>query len=194
MREEMVAAEERAGVLRTVAKRVSWTALGIVAGCLGVLTCDPGRRCAGLSERLPLPSAPHITRRIGNSLAQLLTSKAVLIAAGLAAVGGGSDWIFCSGAVDVRRRGGAGRGGAIAVACGVGDGSGTDATSGYGTGVEFGLSGLVGGLVGFCDCAVRGVAEGDGRIVGVDGPDGCGGPSPVWSVLGLALLLVSGLL
>lgn len=42
----------------------------------------------------PLPSEPHITRRMGNSFAQLLTSNAVLIAVGLAAVGGGSGWMF----------------------------------------------------------------------------------------------------
>lgn len=42
----------------------------------------------------PLPSEPQITRRIGNSFAQLLTSNAVLIAVGLAAVGGGRGWMF----------------------------------------------------------------------------------------------------
>lgn len=188
----MPAAEERTDVLRVDANRVSWTALGMVAGCLEVLICDPGKRCAELSERLPLPSAPHITRRIGNNLAQLLTSRAVLIAAGLAAVGGGSGWIFCKGAVDVRRRGGAGRGGATAVACDEGDGSGGDATSGCETVVGFGLSGLAGGLMRFCECAVTGVADGDGRIVGVDGPERSWAPSPVLRVLGLSLLLGSG--
>ena len=43
----------------------------------------------------PLPSAPpQITRRIGKSFAQLLTSRAVLMAVGLAAVGGGRGWMF----------------------------------------------------------------------------------------------------
>lgn len=46
--------------------------------------------CVPLSGTLlPLPSAPQITSRIGKSFAQLLTSRAVLIAVGLAAVGGG---------------------------------------------------------------------------------------------------------
>lgn len=54
----------------------------------------------------PLPSAPQITRRMGKSFAQLLTRRAVLIAVGLAAVGGGRGWMFCGGAVEVRRRGG----------------------------------------------------------------------------------------
>lgn len=53
----------------------------------------------------PLPSAPQITRRMGKSFAQLLTSRAVLIAVGLAAVGGGRGWMFCGGAIDVRRGG-----------------------------------------------------------------------------------------
>lgn len=89
-----------------------------MAGCLGD-RIDPVK---GESERLPLPSAPQITRRMGKSLAQLLTRRAVLIAAGLAVVGGGRDWMF-RGAVDVRRSG-VGRGGAIVEPRGVGGGSG----------------------------------------------------------------------
>lgn len=99
--------------LRRLAKKVWCTALGIVAGCLGTRICAAVWLCVDVSDRLPLPSAPQITRRIGKSFAQLLTSRAVLIAAGLAAVGGGRGWMFCRGAVDVRCRGGAGRGGGI---------------------------------------------------------------------------------
>ena len=77
-----------------------------------------------------MPSEPQITSRMGKSLAQLLTSRAVLIAAGLAAVGGGRGWMFCSGAVDVRRRGGAGRGGGpIDGPCGGGERSVGEVTS-----------------------------------------------------------------
>lgn len=42
---------------------------------------------------LPLPSGPQMTRRMGKSFAQLLTSNAVLIAVGLAGVGGGRGWM-----------------------------------------------------------------------------------------------------
>lgn len=66
-------------------------------------------------------SAPQMTRRMGKSFAQLLTSRAVLIAVGLAAVGGGRGRIRCNGAVDVRR-GSGGR-------CVIGDGSGGVVTS-----------------------------------------------------------------
>lgn len=55
---------------------------------------------------LPLPSWPQMTRRIGKSFAQLLTNSAVLIAVGLAGVGGGRGWMFREGAVETRRNGG----------------------------------------------------------------------------------------
>lgn len=58
-----------------------------------------------------------MTSRIGNSFAQLLTSKAVLIAVGLAAVGGGRGWMFWGGAVEVRREG-SGRCCACVAGCG----------------------------------------------------------------------------
>lgn len=57
---------------------------------------------------LPLPSGPQMTRRIGKSLAQLLTRRAVLIAVGLAGEGGGRGWMVCTGPVGVRRSGGGG--------------------------------------------------------------------------------------
>lgn len=72
------------------------------------------------------------------------------MAAGLAAVGGGRGWMFCSGAVDVRRRGGAGRGGGgNEVPCGVGDGSGGEVTSFWEPGIEVDLGGLARRLAGF---------------------------------------------
>lgn len=57
-------------------------------------------------DAFPLPSGPHMTRRMGKSFAQLLTSKAVLIAVGLAGEGGGRGLMLCAGAVEARRRGG----------------------------------------------------------------------------------------
>lgn len=151
--------------------------------------------CAGISERLPLPSAPQITSRMGKSFAQLLTSRAVLIAAGLAAVGGGRGWIFCSGAVDVRRRGGAGRGGGpIDVPCDSGDRSVGEVTSLYELGFGVGLSRLAGGLAGFWVGGFIDTPHGEGCIAGVGGEEGKGVASPVDFVLGLvlALLLLSG--
>jgi hypothetical protein len=97
--------------------RLWCTVLGIVVGCVADRIVAAVWLCAGILERLPLPSAPQITSRMGKSFAQLLTSNAVLIAAGLAAVGGGRGWMFCSGAVEARRNGGAGRGGGIGGAC-----------------------------------------------------------------------------
>ena len=57
-------------------------------------------------DAFPLPSGPQMTRRMGKSFAQLLTSKAVLMAVGLAGEGGGRGLMLCAGAVDARRRGG----------------------------------------------------------------------------------------
>lgn len=64
---------------------------------------------AGLSA-VELPSSgtvvslePHITRSMGNSLAQLLTNRAVLTAFALGGEGGGSG-CSCAGEVDTRRR------------------------------------------------------------------------------------------
>jgi hypothetical protein len=65
-----------------------------------VLSCSTG------VDELPLPSGPQMTRRIGKSFAQLLTSRAVLMAVGLAGDGGGKGRMLCTGAVDARRRGG----------------------------------------------------------------------------------------
>jgi hypothetical protein len=87
----------------------SASAVGLLlnALCMGAECADERPAPpAAFSLELPLPSVPQITRRMGNSLAQLLTRSAVLIAAGLAAVGGGRGWMFCGGAVDARRSGG----------------------------------------------------------------------------------------
>lgn len=137
-------AEMREEVCVAVANRLWCTALDIAAGCVEARICAAEGLCAGMSERLPLPSAPQITSRMGKSFAQLLTSRAVLIAAGLAAVGGGRGWMFCSGAVDARRRGGAGRGGGPIddVPCGGGERSVGEATSLYELGVGVGQSRL----------------------------------------------------
>jgi len=56
------------------------------------------------------------------------------------------------------------------------------------------LGWLARGFEKFCGCAFTEIADGEGRIVGVGGPEGNGVASPVLVVLGLALLLVSGLL
>lgn len=69
---------------------------------------------------LPLPSGPQITRRIGNSFAQLLTSNAVLIAVGLAGNGGGSGWTDWPGAAEGRREVPARRGDGDDIACAAG--------------------------------------------------------------------------
>lgn len=133
-----------------------------------------------------MPSEPQITSRIGKSLAQLLTSRAVLIAAGLAAVGGGRGWMFCSGAVDVRRRGGAGRGGGpIDGPC-----SGGDRSVGGVASLWVGLKRVAGGLAGFWACGIVGTPDGEECNVGVGGPEGKGVASPVDFVLGLALALL----
>lgn len=136
----------------------------------------------------PLPSAPQITRRMGKSLAQLLTRRAVLIAVGLAAVGGGRGWMFWGGAVEVRREGSGG--GCVAGGAG---GGGAD----WGRGVIDGSAGLIsleeGGLVGVdfggsaaapsnCCCCAPVFTGGDaveGLMVGVGGPDGKGVVSAV---------------
>ena len=58
-------------------------------------------------------SFPHITRSIGKSFVQLLTSSAVLIAFALAGVGGGIGWTAIGVVEDLWRGGGssdAGRG------------------------------------------------------------------------------------
>ena len=71
-----------------------------------------------------------MTRRMGKSFAQLLTSSAVLMAVGLAAVGGGKGWILCNGAVDVRLGGACGRCGTVAGAPkGTVEGSGGEVVS-----------------------------------------------------------------
>jgi hypothetical protein len=132
---------------------------------------------------------------MGKSFAQLLTSRAVLIAAGLAAVGGGRGWMFCSGAVDARRRGGAGRGGGpVDVPWGGGERSVGEATSLYELGVGVGQSRLAEWLAGFWVCGFIGTPDGEGCVVGVGGPEGRRVASPVDFLLGLvlALLLLSG--
>lgn len=125
----------------------------------------------------PLPSEPQITRRMGNSFAQLLTSNAVLIAVGLAAVGGGRGLMFWIGAVEARRMGAglAGGGREIEVVdaegcrpCGVRYGScGESASEGARFGVSFAC------IVG-CGWAFSAWDEGEGLIVGVGGPEGKG--------------------
>lgn len=126
----------------------------------------------------PLPSEPQITRRMGNSFAQLLTSNAVLIAVGLAAVGGGSGWMFWIGAVEARRRSaglaGGGRDMEVVDAegcrpCGVRDGSCWESAS---EGARFGMS--FGWVVVLADWVFNACDEGDGLIVGVGGPEGKG--------------------
>lgn len=132
---------------------------------------------------LPLSSAPQITSRMGKSLAQLLTSRAVLIAVGLAAVGGGRGWMFWIGAVDVRWRGGGGRCGGIACAgCVFSEGSGGEVVS-LGERV-FGVSFAAGRPREDNCCAAWFACEGgEGRIVGVGGPEGKGVVSPVVAVV-----------
>lgn len=146
---------------------------------------------------LPRPSAPQITSKIGKTFAQLLTSKAVLIAVGLAAVGGGRGWIIWGGAVEVRRRGGGGR------CCWIvwvrGDGSVGEVRS-----VEVGLDDIFAEVVGFglrswVDSVGMACDEGEGRMVGVGGPEGKGVVSPVLVpdvgavvVVVVALLFASG--
>lgn len=56
-------------------------------------------------------SFPQITRSIGKSFVQLLTNKAVLIAFGLAGVGGGIGCTEIGAVEDLRRSGGSGVGG-----------------------------------------------------------------------------------
>lgn len=79
--------------------------------------------------------------------------------------------MFWRGVVDVRCRGGAGRGGAIGWPCGMGDGSGAGITSGQEVEVGFDLDGLARGLERFCSCGFIGRVAGEGRIVGVEGPE-----------------------
>lgn len=102
--------------------------------------------------------------------------------------------MFCSGAVDARRRGGAGKGdGPIDVPCGSGDRSVGEVTSLYelGVGVGFGFSRLAGGLAEFWACGCIETPDGEGCVVGVGGAEGVA--SPVDFVLGLVLaLLLSG--
>lgn len=134
-----------------------------------------------------LPSPPQITRRMGKSFAQLLTNRAVLIAVGLAAVGGGRGWMFCGGAIDGRR-------GGIECCCVAGG-----ADWGWGVGgwsdvlISLGEGALVGADLGgsaaapsdaCCCCALvfgRGDDGGDLRV-GVGGPDGKGVVSAVFVV------------
>jgi hypothetical protein len=141
---------------------------------------------------LPLPSAPQITRRMGKSFAQLLTSRAVLIAVGLAAVGGGRGWMFWIGAVDVRRRGGGGPcGGSACWDCVVIEGSGGEVVSLGKRG--FGVSFAAGRPRENNCCAAWFACEGgEGRIVGVGGPEGKGVVSPVVAVVAGWLVDVSG--
>jgi hypothetical protein len=63
-------------------------------------------------------------------------------------------------------------------------------------GVGVALSGLARGVEGFsdCDCAFTETVDGEGLIVGVDGPECNGVASPALVTPGLAWLLVSGLL
>jgi hypothetical protein len=141
---------------------------------------------------LPLPSAPQITRRMGKSFAQLLTSNAVLIAVGLAAVGGGRGWMFWIGAVDVRRSGGGGRCGIVVWGWAVDEGSGGEVVSlgKKGFGVSF-AAGRPSELN--CCAAWFACEEGEGRIVGVGGPEGKGVVSPgVAVVLAWEVVDVSG--
>lgn len=125
---------------------------------------------------------------MGKSFAQLLTRSAVLIAVGLAAVGGGRGWIICGGAVEVRRRGGGGR-------CGGwmfwvrGDGSAGEVSLRFGFGVSF--AEVVGGPSCWVDRVGMGCDEGEGRMVGVGGPEGKGVVSPVLVPDGAVLLLIA---
>jgi len=130
--------------------------------------------CTLLKLLLPLPSAPQITSRIGKSFAQLLTSRAVLIAVGLAAVGGGRGRMFWGGAVEARRRGGGGRCDAVMGAPGGrSDGSGEIGSLEGGLGVILVGSAAAPRLSCCCVC-VFDCDGGDALIVGVGGPDGSG--------------------
>lgn len=94
--------------------------------------------------------------------------------------------MFCSGAVDVRRRGGAGRvGGPIDGPCGGGERSVGEVTS-----LWVGLKRVAGGLAGFWACEIVGTPDGEECIVGVGGPEGKGVASPVDFVLLLVLALL----
>lgn len=151
-------------------------------GAVPRLEDKPGEASAGACFEAPLRSAPQMTSKMGKSFAQLLTRSAVLIAVGLAAVGGGRGRIRCSGAVDVRR-GGCGRCGIGAGRLGgVGEGSGgvVIPLDDPGSGVTF-----VWGVFGF-----TGSDNGDGRMPGVGGPHGVAvaSPAPVLED-GCALLL-----
>lgn len=126
-----------------------------------------------------MPSVPQITSRMGNILAQLLTSNAVLMAVGLAAVGGGRGLICCGGAVDARRNGGGGRCGTGAVGVvaeigwGVDEGSGDRCElAGTGFGESLGWE-----AVAFDDCwawAFTGCDDEGVLTDGVGGAEGTG--------------------
>lgn len=78
--------------------------------CAGLMVSLLPWAC-GSGEALPPPSGPQMTRRIGKSFAQLLTSSAVLIALGLAGDGGGRGSTVWTGPFVVRRSGFGGGGG-----------------------------------------------------------------------------------
>lgn len=114
---------------------------------------------------------------MGKSLAQLLTSSAVLMAVGLAAVGGGKGLMCCRGAVDARRRGGGGlcgAGAADVVALPLWLRGGSGERCGF---ALFGFEGIfaweVAGFSGCCGCpcAFTGGEDEGGLIAGVGGAD-----------------------
>lgn len=121
------------------------------------------------SEVLPLPSGPQMTSKMGKSFAQLLTSRAVLMAVGLAGDGGGRGRTLWTGAVEVRRRGGAG-GLEPLLALTAGEApAGDEMSLEEAWGVSFcGLN--VDDSVGDCGCVV-GFCDGKEGNTGVEGSD-----------------------
>ena len=124
-----------------------------------------------------------MTRRMGKSFAQLLTSSAVLIAVGLAAVGGGSGLMRWRGAVDVRR-GGGGRCKTGAALPGAIEGSGGVVISPEGAGLGATFVWETAGFGCWFVWVFTGCAEGEGRMPGVGGPGTVGVVSPVLPAMG----------
>lgn len=108
----------------------------------------------------------------------------MLIAVGLAAVGGGRGRIFCGGAVEARRRGGGRCGAGMALGGRSDESSGEVGSLEEGLGFNFKGSAAAPRLSCCCVC-VFGCEGGDAMIVGVGGPDGRGVVSPAPVVLAL---------
>jgi hypothetical protein len=171
----------------------------VATGVIPFSACWIRRVCAGLMVSLlpgacgsvgalPLPSGPQMTRRMGKSFAQLLTSSAVLTAVGLAGEGGGRGWTVWTGPVGVRRSGGGGGdegGGGGAWVCDVAEWWLFSAfMGGGGPPLALGLESLLygcgesrDGLVGLLDCGKDGKTGdvgSDGAVVVARAPRGFG--------------------